>query len=354
MPRRLSVSVAGAVLASLLALVLHVTFNSPISPLPSLRPSSRITPNNLLKTVDRLGEGRLEGPEAVCVDGEGTLYTATRDGWIKRMQPNGSWEDWKQPGGSALLGIAVSMTGDILVCDADKGLLRVGEDGVATLASEVDGSPIIFADDVVEASDGSVYFSDASTKFGFHDWFLDLLEARPHGRLLRYDPFTKKTYVVLANLTFANGVTLSQDQDFLVVCETWRFRCLKHWLKGEQEGKTEVFIDNLPGGPDNINLAPDGSFWIALLQLRSRWIDWIHCSCMTKRVLATFPKLVEIINPMKSGAMVVNVASNGKITRMLDDSDGTVMSFVTSAMEFDGHLYLGSLQTNFIGKLSLK
>lgn len=42
---------------------------------------------------------------------------------------------------------------------------------------------------------------------------------------------------------------------------------MKHWLKGEQEGKTEVFIDNLPGGPDNINLAPDGSFWIALLQV---------------------------------------------------------------------------------------
>lgn len=79
-----------------------------------------------------------------------------------------------------------------------------------------------FADDVAEASDGSVYFSDASSKFGLPDWFLDLLEARPHGRLLRYDPSTKKTSVVLANLTFANGVTLSQGQDFLVVCETWK------------------------------------------------------------------------------------------------------------------------------------
>ncbi|KAG1366375.1 adipocyte plasma membrane-associated protein [Cocos nucifera] len=351
-PRR--VSVAGAVLASLLALVLHVAFNCPISPLPLSLPSSRITPNNLLQRVDKLGEGRLEGPEAVCVDGEGTLYTATRDGWIKRMRPSGSWEDWKLLGGSALLGMTVSMTGDLLVCDADKGLLKVGEDGVITLASEVDGTPISFADDVVEASDGSVYFSDASSKFGLHDWVLDFLEARPHGRLLRYDPLTNKTSVVLSNLGFANGVTLSQDQDFLVVCETWKFRCLKHWLKGEQEGKTEVFIDNLPGGPDNINLAPGGSFWIALLQLRSNWLDLIQRSSMAKRVLATFPKLVKIIEPMKSRATVVNVASNGKITQVLDDSNGTVMSFVTSAMEFEGHLYLGSLQTNFIGKLSLK
>lgn len=33
------------------------------------------------------------------------------------------------------------------------------------------------------------------------------------------------------------------------------------------KGKTEIFVDNLPGGPDNINLAPDGSFWIALIEV---------------------------------------------------------------------------------------
>lgn len=46
-----------------------------------------------------------------------------------------------------------------------------------------------------------------------------------------------------------------------------RFRCLRYWLQGEKRGQTEIFIENLPGGPDNINLAPDGSFWIALLQV---------------------------------------------------------------------------------------
>ena len=46
-----------------------------------------------------------------------------------------------------------------------------------------------------------------------------------------------------------------------------RFRCLKYWLKGERKGRTETFIDNLPNGPDNINLAPDGSFWIALIKV---------------------------------------------------------------------------------------
>lgn len=46
-----------------------------------------------------------------------------------------------------------------------------------------------------------------------------------------------------------------------------RFRCLKHWLVGESKGQSEIFIDNLPGGPDNVNLAEDGSFWIALIEV---------------------------------------------------------------------------------------
>jgi hypothetical protein len=37
------------------------------------------------------------------------------------------------------------------------------------------------------------------------------------------------------------------------------------WLKGEKSGQAESFVDNLPGGPDNIRLGSDGSFWIAIL-----------------------------------------------------------------------------------------
>lgn len=38
-------------------------------------------------------------------------------------------------------------------------------------------------------------------------------------------------------------------------------------MEGEKKGETEVFVDKLGGRPDNINLAPDGSFWIALLEV---------------------------------------------------------------------------------------
>jgi len=79
-----------------------------------------------------------------------------------------------------------------------------------------------FADDVIEALDGSLYFSVASTKFSLHNWYLDVLEAKPHGQLLKFNPSSSQTSIVLDDLCFANGVALSRDEDFLIVCETWK------------------------------------------------------------------------------------------------------------------------------------
>ncbi|KAJ8437560.1 hypothetical protein Cgig2_017913 [Carnegiea gigantea] len=301
----------------LVAFTLQVYFFSPLSSpqvlhLPDESLSHSFPPlNNRLQEVTKIGEGILKKPEDVSVDKEGRLYTATRDGWIRRLLKNGTLENWK-----------------------------VNEDGVTIILSHVNGSKLRFADDVIEAKDGSLYFSIASTKYGLHEWYLDVLEARPHGNLLKYDPQTKQTRVLLDNLCFANGVALSTDQDYLLVCESWKFRCLKYWLQGDQKGKIEIFVENLPGAPDNINLAPDGSFWIALFQV-------------AKHLVATFPRASTLVHGMHKKATVVKVAQNGQVLKRFDDPDGKVISFVTSALEYDGHLYLGSLNANFIGKLPL-
>ncbi|XVF48875.1 hypothetical protein PTKIN_Ptkin03bG0223300 [Pterospermum kingtungense] len=341
-------------LGFLIASVLQIIFFSPISPDLLELPPATSTSNNQLQRVTKLGEGLLNGPEDVAVDENGTLYTVTRDGWMRRLHRNGSWEDWKKLHGQTLLGITTSRGGGLIVCDCDKGLLKVTEDGVTVLASHLAGSEIRFADDVIEASDGSLYFSVASTKFQPSKWYLDVLEAKPHGQLLKYDPSKEETSIVLDGLCFANGVALSKEEDYLVVCESWRFRCLKYWLKGETKGQTEIFIDNLPGGPDNINLAPDGSFWIALVQLTSEKMKFLHTSKVLKQIVANFPKLIELANGATKKATVINVAADGNIIKRFDDPDGTVISFVTTALEFEDHLYLGSLSSDFIGKLSLK
>lgn len=350
-------SCSGFVLACLLAITLQIFLFSPISPvslkLPPLSSSSLLPKNNILQRVIKLGDGLLLKPEDVALDKEGTLYTATRDGWIKRLHRNGSCQNWKNLNSHTLLGITITNEGDVVVCDVDQGLLKVTENGVTVLSSHVNGSKIRFADDVIEASDGSLYFSVASTKFGLHNWYLDVLEAKPHGQLLKFDPLSNETSILLDGLGFANGVAVSKDQDFLVVCETWKFRCLMYWLKGDKRGKTEIFVENLPGAPDNINLAPDGSFWIALLQLTSDGMEFVHSSRAAKHLIATSGKLVELVNGVHKKATVVNVGTDGKIIKKLEDPNARVMSFVTSAVEFEDHLYLGSLQNNFVGKLPL-
>ncbi|KAK6944730.1 hypothetical protein RJ641_025832 [Dillenia turbinata] len=114
------------------------------------------------------------------------------------------------------------------------------------------------------------------------------------------------------------------------------YMCLKHRLKGKGKGETEVFMDNRPGGPDNINLAPDGSFWI---ELTSHGLEFIHISTMSKTLLASYPKLVPPFHRMISNS---------------DDSDGTVLSLMTFALEYEERLYRVSLNTNPVGKLALK
>ena len=79
-----------------------------------------------------------------------------------------------------------------------------------------------FADAAIEGSDGTVYFSDASTRFGFDRWYHDFIESSATGRLLRYDPRSGKTSVVLDGLGFANGVALPRNEAFVVVCESSR------------------------------------------------------------------------------------------------------------------------------------
>ncbi len=73
------------------------------------------------------------------------------------------------------------------------------------------------------------------------------------------------TKIVLEGLSFANGVAMSPDQTFVLVCETWRYRIHRYWLVGPKKGQSDIFIDNLPGFPDNITSSGKGTFWLALV-----------------------------------------------------------------------------------------
>lgn len=45
-------------------------------------------------------------------------------------------------------------------------------------------------------------------------------------------------------------------------------RVCRHYILGPKAGKTEVFAANLPGLPDNVRLATDGTLWVGTAGIR--------------------------------------------------------------------------------------
>lgn len=322
-------------------------------PSPAPEMSGPLAPNVLLQAAEALGQGQLIGPEDVDVDAEGRIYGGTEDGWIVRSTDNSGtrFERWASTGGRPL-GLDFDAAGNLIVADADRGLLSVDPDAqVTVLATEAAGVRFGFTDDVVVASDGAIYFSDASSKYGKDDYLNDMLEARAHGRLIKYDPQTRETSVLLDDLYFANGVALSVQEDFVLINETYRYRITRYWLTGPRAGESEVFLENLPGFPDGVSSNGRGTFWVAMFTVRNDTADWLHRRPGLKNVLAKLPHFVWP-KPERYG-LVLAVDEQGNIVRSLQDPTGEKVWEVTSVHERDGDLYLGTLTGDRINRVEL-
>ncbi|MFV3412214.1 SMP-30/gluconolactonase/LRE family protein [Pseudomonas nitroreducens] len=347
----------GLVVVLVLALAVYLALTpSPIDPLAWTPPKAPamtgvMEPNDTLMKAELLAQGQIVGPEDTAVDSQGRVFAGLDDGRIVRIGADGKAETFVETRGRPL-GLAFDKSGNLIVADAWKGLLQVDPQGrMRVLSDSADGVPFAFTDDLDIASDGRIYFSDASSRFHQPDYILDLLEARPHGRLLRYDPATGRTETLLKDLYFANGVALSQNEDFVLVNETYRYRITRYWLKGERAGQHEVFIDNLPGLPDNLASDRSGTFWVALPSPRKADADVIQQMPWLKRQLTKLPRAV-LPKPVAYG-LVIQVNEKGEIVRSLHDTSGQHLRMVTSAKPVNGVLYLGSLENDRIGRLPI-
>jgi sugar lactone lactonase YvrE len=347
----------GLVVLLVVAVAVYLALTpSPIDPLawtpPKAPPMTGVMePNDTLMKAELLAQGQIVGPEDTTMDSQGRVFAGLDDGRIVRIGADGKAEPFVETGGRPL-GLAFDKSGNLIVADAWKGLLEVDPQGkIRVLTDSADGVPFAFTDDLDIASDGRIYFSDASSRFHQPDYILDLLEARPHGRLLRYDPATGKTETLLKDLYFANGVALSQNEDFVLVNETYRYRITRYWLKGEKAGQHDVFVDNLPGLPDNLASDRSGTFWVALPSPRKADADMIQQMPWLKRQLTKLPRAV-LPKPVPYG-LVIQVNEKGEIVRSLHDTSGQHLRMVTSAKPVNGMLYLGSLENDRIGRLPI-
>lgn len=300
--------------------------------------------NETLSTVRLLGVGEGVGPEDVAIDDAGNLYVGYEDGRLVRFDADGSAPDLIANTGGRPLGLDFAPDGTLVVADGYRGLLRINpaSGALTVLTDSADGVPFRFTDDVDVASDGTIYFTDASSKFGpaMHARD-DIIEHGGHGRFLKFDPATGDTTVLIDGLQFANGVALSRDEDFVLVTQTGSYNIVRYWLKGEHAGEHEIFLDNLPGIPDGISGNGEGTFWVALFAPRNAALDAMSDKPLLRQVVFRLPSFMQP-QPARH-AFVLGLNERGEVTHNLQHQSDGAFAPITSVEQSGQRLYLGSL-----------
>lgn len=349
--RWIAIAMALFIAAFILYLLLWPVNISPATWTPPQVPpaSGAYAANDRLTKMEKLIEGYF-GPESVAIAGDGTIYTGLVDGRILKISPDGkvveAFTEAVEP-----LGLEFDEQGNLIVADATLGLISVDETGnITSLTKEVDGTPINFADDLAISSDGTIYFSDASKKYTNMESFADVFEHRPNGRLLAYQPSTGKTRVMQDQLYFPNGVALSPDESCLLFSQTSLYRVSCYWITGSKAGQVEVFIDNLPGFPDNITFNGKDTYWVALFsgpKARAS-LDPLLPNPFLRKVLWRLPGL---LNASSAGeGYILGLDLDGNVIHNLQDRTGAVYPNTTSALEYEGMLYIGGY-TDGLGRI---
>lgn len=351
--RYIGLGIAFVIVVFILYLLLWPVNIDPAAWTPPMAPelSGVYAENDHLSRVEKLAEDYF-GPEAIAIDKDGNLYTGLlSDGRILRISPDDETiEVFAQAVEPA--GMKFDADGNLIVADATIGLISVDTQGnITILTDQVDGIPINFADDLAIASDGKIYFSDASTKFPNIEFLADFFEHRPNGRLLVYDPQTGETSILLEELYFPNGVAFSSDESYLLFCETSMYRVRRYWLKGDNAGQVDSFIDNLPGFPDNITFNGTDTYWLALAAgPKNRAIrDQLLPKPFLRKVFWRLPKFMW--PEMPEEGYILGIDLHGSVKYNLQDPYGEFYPNTTSAIEANGMLYIGSHMTDGIGRI---
>ena len=308
--------------------------------------------NSLLSTTERISLGEGFAPEGLAVDSQSRVYAGFDDGRIMRLQADGNQPETFANTHGRPLGMMFDEKGNLIVADANKGLLSIApEGGISVLTTQSDALPFQCTNVVDIATDGKIYFSDASHKFPLSNYKGDLIEHGANGRLLSYNPNTKTTTTLLRDLSFANGVAVSPDQSFVLVVETGKYRIHRYWLTGPKQGQSDIFIDNLPGVPDGLSSNRRDKFWLALVTPRDKTLDTLLPYPSLRKVILRLPKFLQ--PAPKRYSFVLGLDANGSVTANLQNGSPDCYAQIANVVEHNGFLYFGSIGESTIGRYRL-
>ena len=302
-------------------------------------------PNDYLNQLSIHGLN-CQGCEDIAVDSLGRVYGGTKDGYLLRFTA-GQCDTLIHTGGRPL-GMAWDSLERLVIADAKLGVVRYtpSSGDLNVLTDNYQGQPFGLADDLDVAPDGCIYFSDASDRWAVEDLRVDFMEHGANGALYRYDPSTQVTDLLVDNGYFTNGVAVSLDGSYLLYNETSVYRVMKYHLKGPRSGQTEVLIEGLPGFPDGISAAADGSYWLTLIYPRQKTLDFSLPRPWLRRLFRRIPKFL-LPKPAHQNR-VLQINAEGEVLRSLQDSSPSYHS-ISSVEQFDQQLFLGTLEDQGFG-----
>jgi len=322
--------------------------------------------NSRLAKLHSVPIGGEIGPEGMALGPDGRIYATVASGAILRSDADRSrFEKWVATGGR-VLGLDFDASGRLIAADAMRGLLAIGPDRkVELLTDSVDGDPIRYTNSVAVARNGRIYFTDSTRRFGakavggtFLGGILDVMEHSATGRVLEFDPATRRTRVVMRDLCFANGVALSEDERSLFVVETGEYRVWKIdpnasglSAKAAAGGTPQAkpLLTNLPGYPDNLTRGRGGRIWLGLVKPRGAAVDKLSGSPFLRKVVMRLPMALWPVPPAYGHVLAFD--ENGRIVADLQDPGGAYPE-TTGVLETGDRLWIQSLHANRVGWLA--
>ena len=239
----------------------------PLVDAPSLERGSN-TPfaqNDRLINAEAIGLDQVESTEDVILDRHDRLYGSTRDGNIIRFSgPNFEQRDVFAHIGGRPLGMQFDQDENLIVAVAGMGVYGIKPDGTLFKVTDEtnrtwyklnDDSRLRMADDL-DIRRRQDLFQRLHHALRDDDQFpRHHGRAARNGRLVVYDPATKKTRTVINHFYFPNGICVSHDGKSVLIASTSLCQVFRYWLEGPRKGELEVILDKLPGNCDNINRA---------------------------------------------------------------------------------------------------
>src|SRR5262245_9579108 len=113
------------------------------------------------------------GPEDVLTD-KGHVFTGVDDGRVLRLTPDGRRLDLIGSTQGRPLGLEWYPDGRLLVCDAKRGLLLMSRQSGDVEVLVPRGPDLRVCNNAAVAADGTVYFTDSSSRFDLDYWKADL------------------------------------------------------------------------------------------------------------------------------------------------------------------------------------